>query len=960
MQTWARRGIQTALVTGGLLMLGTGIASADENNGSPDSPAGPVDINASVPVQITKNAVGALGKQANVPAFQQEVSTRPATGVVNKAIAPLAATGALKPASPAIGAANGVAATASQAGQRLGRTPAPSAGRGATEVTGDPCMGNKITGDLVVPIQVTGNAIGLFGNAEAQSDSVQSYSHGNEIATSGAGGGLAGNVVALDWALPVQISGNAVGLGGRAKTSGSAAQSGSAPGDITTDGTNGGLSGNVISPQGATPVQVSGNALGLLLGHANSSFAADSSAASGGSIATHGSYGVANGNVAGVPVALPVKASSNGISALGNSDVCCSSAITSATAGSTRPGMNDIPTYIQTDGAHSLVGGTVVQPQPAVPGTVAGDAAAVLGHSSVGSAKPGSTVLGSTATSGGFSSTTGEGGALSGTIADVPAAAPAEVFCTATAVIGHAHANGCENTTTAVAGSGTYTNGNGGFVAGNSVSPQPAGTAELFGTALAAVGQASGAANETKHVKAGGYNGSQGNDSSVSGNVVQAPVGLPAEVFGMAGSLAGQSQGSASETKTVTGGGGGNTQDDHGTISANLVQAPLSAPVQAFGSAVALVGRSTGSATTYTTSSAGGDGHANGKEGVAAGNLAALPESLPVQLHGLGVGAVGKAFGQSQSTTQSFAGGNLSATGEGGAIAGNIVEGPGATLAHVFGTGAAVGGLTGGTSANDVTSLAGGTAQTDGDRGAIAGNVVAAQLAPIAQVFGPAVGALGTAQGTGANGTNAGSGGDITTSGKAGTLSGDIFDVPVGAVAQVFGDAVAAAGIANGTAANTTTGTVGGTHTTTGANNALSGIDSTLPIGVMAQVFDVPLALLGGIATAHADNATSVLEAGQEPKIDLPVTMSELPATSLPSLPRPVATKQTLPVRSATSRADFVELPGNVLSFVPGQLPSVPAGQLPSLPGLPAGARADQPTVVSGDLFSRITDLVYR
>ena len=30
MQTWAKRGMQTALVTGGLLMLGTGIASANE------------------------------------------------------------------------------------------------------------------------------------------------------------------------------------------------------------------------------------------------------------------------------------------------------------------------------------------------------------------------------------------------------------------------------------------------------------------------------------------------------------------------------------------------------------------------------------------------------------------------------------------------------------------------------------------------------------------------------------------------------------------------------------------------------------------------------------------------------------------------------------------------------------------------------------------------------------------
>jgi hypothetical protein len=958
MQTWARRGIQTALVTGGLLMLGTGIASADENTASPDSPAGPVDLNASVPVEISKNAVGTLGKQADVPALRHEISTRPMTGAANKALSPLTATGALKPASPAIGAANGVAgkavATASEAGQRAGQNPMPSAGRHAAATTGDPCLGNKITGDLVVPIQVTGNAIGLFGDAEAQSDEVQSYSHGNEIATSGAGGGLAGNVVALDWALPVQIAGNAIGVGGRSKTSGSATQSGSAPGDITTDGTNGGLSGNVISPQGATPVQVSGNALGLLLGQANSGFAAESSANSGGSIATHGSNGAATGNVVGVPVALPVKASSSAISALGNSDVCCSSAVANATAGSTRPGMNDIPSYIQTDGAHSVLAGTVVQPQPAVPGTVAGDAVAVLGHSSVGSAKPGSTLLGSTATSGGFSSTTGENSALSGNMADVPAAVPAEVFCTAGALIGHAHANGCDNAVTAVAGSGTYTNGNGGLGAGNSVSPQAAGTAELFGTGLALVGQAVGAANETKNVKAGGYNGSQGNDSSGSGNVVQVPVAIPAEVFGMAGALAGQSQGTASETKAVSGGGGGNTQDDHGSVSANLVQAPLSAPVQAFGSGAALIGRATGSATTSTASTAGGDGHANGKEGFAAGNLAALPESLPVQLHGLGVGALGNAFGQSQSKTQSSAGGNMFATGEGGALAGNIVEGPGATLAQVFGSGAAVGGLAGGDSVNEVVSLAGGSAQTNGDRGAIAGNVVAAQLAPIAQVFGPAVGALGSAQGTGFNGIHSGSGGDISTSGTAGTISGDIFDVPVGAVAQVFGDAVAVAGTGHAVASNTTTGTAGGAHSTTGTNNALSGIDGTLPVGVMAQVFDVPLSLLGGVATADADNTTAVLEGRQEPKINLPVTMSELPATSLPSLPAlpQQATKQTLPARYGTSRADVVEFPGNIVSLVPGQLPSLPV--------MPTGSRSERPTVVSGDLFSRLAGLAYR
>lgn len=48
MHTWLRRGLRTALVTGGLLMLGTSIASADENV-SPDLPPSPVDAGVSVP-----------------------------------------------------------------------------------------------------------------------------------------------------------------------------------------------------------------------------------------------------------------------------------------------------------------------------------------------------------------------------------------------------------------------------------------------------------------------------------------------------------------------------------------------------------------------------------------------------------------------------------------------------------------------------------------------------------------------------------------------------------------------------------------------------------------------------------------------------------------------------------------------------------------------------------------------
>ncbi|HET6499257.1 MAG TPA: hypothetical protein VFG87_00715 [Amycolatopsis sp.] len=954
MQTWAKRGIQTALVTGGLLMLGTGIASADENV-SPDSPAGPVDVNASVPIDISKNAVGTLGKQVTIPGVRQEVSTAPVTDTVNKALAPLVRSGVLNALSPVTGVVNGVAAKAAgaagQAGQQIGQATNKDAAHPAdparqavqAESDGDPALGNKATANLVVPIQITGNAVGALGNASAHSNSNQTYAHSTDINTSGAGGGLAGNAVSLDWALPVQISGNALALGGRGKTSGSATQSAATTGDIATSGTNGALAGNVVSPQGATPVQVSGNALGAPFGHAETDFDADSSATSGGWTKTNGALGAISGNVANTPLALPLKVSNNAIAGGGDADVPTGSSIADATAGDQAPGMNGTPTYIETNGDHAFLGGTVAQPQVATPGTVAGNAAGVIGNAVVGSGPLGSgPVLGSNATAGGYSSTSGVDSTASGTVADLPTAVPVEAFCLGAAAVGRGHANGCDNTLSATAGDATYTNGNGGFLAGNSVSGQPAGTAELFGSGAAVGGSASGSATESKEVKTGGYNGSQGNDSAGSGNVVQIPVASPAELFGVGGSLIGTGSGAGSETKTVSGGGGGNTQDDNGSISANLVQVPLSTPAQVFGVGGSVLGHGSGSATTDTVSTAGGMGNANGKKGFAAGNIGAVPLSLPVQLHGLGATGLGTAFGHSQGTTDSAAGGPLTATGAGGSLAGNIITGPGASVAQVLGTGAAVGGLSGGDATNGVVSTAGGDTTTNGDGGSIAGNIVGADLMPVAQVFGNAVSVAGVTHGSALSGTRVTSGGDKTTSGVEGSLSGDIFDVPVAGLAQVFGVAGSIGGIAHANALNAVTGTAGGANSAAGPADALSGLTTEAPVGVVAQVFGIPLALFSQVSTVTA-SITGVTMAEQEPKIDLPVTISELPATGLPSLPNVTAPEQTLPLQPATPRDDVADLP-----TLPGA--GLPAVGLPQLPALPVGPENLIPLVGAPEL----------
>jgi hypothetical protein len=952
MQTWAKRGFQTALVTGGLLMLGTGIASADENV-NPDTPAGPLDVNASIPLDISKNAVGTLGKQVNLPEVHKEISTKPATDELNRALAPVSRTEAFKNAAPAISAANGattkVTGAASQVGQSLSHAAdkrADGVSEPSVQSTGDPFMGNKVVGNLALPIQITGNAVGVLGNAAVDSHETQPYLHNTDVSTSGAGGGFAGNVVNLDWALPVQISGNALGLVGSGKTSGSATQSAATTGDVQTDGTNGGLAGNVVSPQGATPVQVSGNALGWFLGHAETNFDGNNDATSGGWIVTEGSKGAGTGNVGALPVALPVKASNNAVSWGGDADTDGSST-SGATAGDTTPGIHGIPSYIQTHGDDAFLGGNIVQPQGAVPATVVGNAAAWIGNSAAGSdVERAANIIGTDATAGGFSSTAGRNAAGSGNIVDAPVAVPAEVFCVGGTWIGNAHAAGCENDVEATSGGGTYTNGNGSFLGGNSVHAQPAGTAEVFGVGGSWIGNASGSATENKKVTAGGYNGSQGNESTGSGNVAQVPAALPVEVLGVGGSWIGQGRGTAEECKDITAGGGGSTQDDHGAGSANLIAAPVSAPVQAFGIGGAWIGQGHGAAATDTTSTAGGDLNANGKEGFLAGNLGDVPVSLPAQAHGIGASWIGNGFGQSDNLTDSTAGGDATATGEGGSIAGNIVQVPTGGAASVFGLGAVWGGVAHGDAVNDVASSAGGDSTTNGNGGSIAGDVVSAQLMPVAQVFGDAASLVGVARGTGINSTETNSGGDITTSGVGGALSGDIFDAPVAAVAQVFGVAASLGGVAHAVADNTTVGTVGGTDTTAGPEQALSGLNKQLPVGVVAQVFDIPAGLVA-VVSSTTSNVTDISVANHEPQFDLPITTSELSATSLPTLP----SMKSLPMQRA-DRTDLTDIAQVLPTSVPGaNAATALLPQLPLAPGTSALTGADVlPTNIGGAL----------
>jgi hypothetical protein len=854
-----------------------------------------------VPMDVGDNAIGTPLGQLDLPSYTDELSTRTVTEPVEEAVGPVVTSAGPAgdvsgPAAAAVGEVTSAVATVGRRGGGNEDTPFPRpnvARQGVPQ--GDALLGNRADAGLVVPLQISGNAIAAGGPAYVEGiDHSQSYDNTEDVTTGGAGSPLAGNVVDADWAVPVQLANNAVAAVGTAETvDGRAEQNVSTGGDDVTDGRDGFLAGNVLAGQWATPVQATGNAATLLGRSDVADSRATDTTTSGGAVDTWGTGGVGSGNVGIAPLGLPLELNGNA-PAGGGIATATAHAADYVTTGGTMSGNKGRPTWVQTDGDSAFGSGNVVQPQGALVGSVASNAAAGAGQAFTGGAHSpfrtepvdllGRQIYGSSATytvwppeamrsasstssttnkvtSGGYTTTSSRDGGLSGNVADAPVAAPAELVCVAGSAVGDADcADG--NKTTNSAGGKTFTNGNGSTLSGNTASSPLATTAEGFGAGGSAVGSASSTTQETKNVKAGGYNGSLGDDSLGSGNLAETPISAPGETFGLGGAAAGQSAGTATETKNVTAGSDGNTNDDNGTLASNVLAAPVALPAQAFGIGAGGVGRGTGKAKSHTTAKAGHKYTGTGALGTIAGNIVQAPLAWPAQVHGIGGGVGGVGRGLSSNTTAASAGGPNLADGTDGAAAGNVVQAPTAGAGSVFGHAADGLGLADGHAGNDVTSTAGGSTDTAGDGGALSGDVVSGQFVPLAQAFGAAADAIGGADSTAMNATTATSGGDIATTGADGALAGQALDVPAAAVPQAFGDTASLLGSAGNVHENDVVGTAGGSVTDAG------GIGQ-LPVRLLAQVnkLNLPLA---GTAFSAGENNTDVLVGQSSPLVDVP------------------------------------------------------------------------------------------
>lgn len=337
MSKWVRTSAKSVLLAAGFVALGSGVAFADTDaatSGNGSVLGGNQAVaNADVPINVSGNAVGAV----------------------------LGTAGASTTGSDA--------AVVDHQHNEV-----------ATSGNGSVLGGNQLVIDGDVPVNVTGNAVGAVGGiagaSSTDSDAVVEHDghswhgeHDPDVATSGNGSLVGGNQIVGDLDVPVNVSGNAIGaLGGVA---GAAATDADA---IVRDG-HGGREHYAAATE-VTPVDLVGEAT------RNVSLLPDTSGVDTGvlrqsapvrehqSIATSGNGSVLGGNQLVGHLDVPVNVAGNAVGAVGG--------VAGAAATDSDAIVKEPHEHIATSGNGSLGGGNQAVVDGDVPVNVTGNAVAAV------------------------------------------------------------------------------------------------------------------------------------------------------------------------------------------------------------------------------------------------------------------------------------------------------------------------------------------------------------------------------------------------------------------------------------------------------------------------------------------------------------------------------------------------------------------------------------------------------
>ncbi|MFB9906642.1 beta strand repeat-containing protein [Allokutzneria oryzae] len=973
MHSWAKRGMKAALLTGGMFIIGAGIAQAGEAQVNPDAPTTPLGGKISIPVNIDNNAAGLpIVGQMDLPSFKRDVTVDVSSLV-----------GGLP-------GGEGEKATAKKADKKA-YGPNKKASKDAGSVQ-DPFRDNKVDADLIVPVDISGNAVAAGGNVEVENESSYSSSNPEVMVADGTHQGLAGNVVDVDALAPIQLTGNAVAAVGSATTWNTSSTDVQSGGSAVTSGEEGSLSGNVVKPAIALPIQGSGNAISGLAGVAEANNQSDISADASGDVCTTGEDGTLSGNIGHAPVALPVELNNNALAALvGTSDT---NGTTSATA--VANGDRD------TNGLDSLGGGNVIQPGLGADALVSGNSLNWIGNTDADSATEtyseaagtthttGSESLGAgnvidaplapsaqvIAAAGGFitnadayheqSTFTGAGGnsytlgddsLASGLVPSAPVALPASVAALSGGLVANTDAQAVDEGTHGASGF-VGTRGNDSLLSGDAAQGSVALPIDVDGTAGGLVANSDAVSSDNTTTHSGGEVSADDDDALGSGNAVSAPIAGPVGLFGNSGGLGAHAESVADNTDVVIAGDNVKANGVDGGVSGNAVHTPVALPVQAFGDSLGWIVVGEADATNNTSSTAGGDVTTDGTDGVITGNGVVPRVSGPVQLFGTGLGLTNNVEGTADNVTEVTTAGDNTTVGDNGGIAGDIVDVPVALPVQAFGDGIGAGGNYDGTATNTTSSLAGGDNETSGVHGTANGTVASVPVAGAGQLFGDGVGFIANTAGAADNVTSTAAGGSTATNGVSSFLGGDILTAPIAPVVQGDGVAGSVGGTSDALSVGDAAAVAGGDYVTAGDNGSVSGVIGQVPVAVAGEVVgdavsglavtdgtgsNAVTTVAGGAAETSGEDGGSLSGvnallpvAGEAAIFDLPV---EVVGEAMAEGERNTAV-------SAGDQASTFELPvtdkalgGGLLK--PAELPSL--SSLPKLPTKAGAARSATP-----------------
>ncbi|GAA1055793.1 hypothetical protein GCM10009571_08660 [Agromyces luteolus] len=234
MQKYVSRALTAALFTGGLMLLGAGVAHATETSGEDGLLSGTqVGISIDLPVTIAGNALSVIGDSESTDATTEVVTDDAAS---SEPVAVTSGEGGIGSGSQAIvdvsapitigGNAVSVIGDSHSEDATTEVTTGSGSGSGDAWTTGEDSIlgGTQGIVDVSAPVTIGGNAVSVIGDSHSEGATTEvttGTGSGTDAWTTGEDSILGGTQILPDLSLPITIGGNAVSVIGDSHSEGS-------------------------------------------------------------------------------------------------------------------------------------------------------------------------------------------------------------------------------------------------------------------------------------------------------------------------------------------------------------------------------------------------------------------------------------------------------------------------------------------------------------------------------------------------------------------------------------------------------------------------------------------------------------------------------------------------------------------------------------------------------------------